>query len=42
MPARDRNGSFVVTLPRDVLDKLNYLRGPGESYGDVLFRVARG
>jgi hypothetical protein len=41
MPARDGNGSFVVTLPRDVLDKLNY-RGPGESYGDVLFRVARG
>ena len=35
MPARDGNGSFVVTLPRDVLDKLNYLRGPGESYGDV-------
>jgi hypothetical protein len=41
MPAR-RHGSFVVPLPRDVLDKLNYLRGPGESYSDVILRVAKG
>ena len=39
---RDGNGSFVVPLPRDVLDKLNYLRGPGESYSDVILRVAKG
>jgi hypothetical protein len=42
MPARDGNGSFVVTLPRDVLDKLNYLRGPGESYGNEIIHVASG
>ena len=28
----------MVPLPRDVLDKLNYLRGPGESYSDVILR----
>ena len=39
---RDGNGSFVVPLPRDVLDKLNYLRGPGESYSEVILRVAKG
>jgi len=35
---RDGNGSFVVPLPRDVLDKLNYLK----SYSDVILRVAKG
>jgi hypothetical protein len=38
----DGKGAYFVTLPRDVLDKLNYLRGPGESYSDVIIRVARG
>jgi hypothetical protein len=27
----DGKGAYFITLPRDVLDKLNYLRGPGES-----------
>jgi hypothetical protein len=38
----DGKGAYFVTLPRDVLDKLNYLRGPGESYSDVIIRTARG
>ena len=38
----DGKGAYFVTLPRDVLDKLNYLRAPGESYSDVIIRVARG
>ena len=28
-------------LPRDVLNKLDYLRGAGESYSDVILRIAR-
>jgi hypothetical protein len=27
-------------LPRDVLDRLNHRRGPGESYSDVILRLA--
>jgi hypothetical protein len=38
----DGKGAYFVTLPRDVLDKLNYLRAPGESYSDLIIRVARG
>jgi hypothetical protein len=38
----DGKGAYFVTLPRDVLDKLNYLRAPGESYSDVILRVAKG
>jgi hypothetical protein len=37
----DGKGGYFVTLPRNVLNKLNYLRGPGESHGDVIIRVAR-
>jgi hypothetical protein len=37
----DGKGAYFVTLPRDVLDKLNYPRGPGESYSDVILRLAR-
>jgi hypothetical protein len=28
----DGKGAYFITLPRDVLDKLNYLRGPGEGF----------
>ncbi len=38
----DGRGGFYVTLPRDVLDQLKALRGPGESYSDVIVRVTRG
>jgi hypothetical protein len=38
----DGKGSFFITLPHDVLNKLNYVRGPGESYSDVILRLAIG
>jgi hypothetical protein len=40
--APDGKGVYFVTLPQDVLDKLNYLRGPGESCSDVILRLAKG
>jgi predicted CopG family antitoxin len=36
----DGKGGFHITLPRDVLDKLKLIREPGESYSDVILRVA--
>jgi hypothetical protein len=36
----DGKGSFFITLPHDALNKLNYVRGPGESYSDVIVRLA--
>ena len=38
----DGKGAYFVTLRRDVLDKLNYLRGSGESCSGVIIRAARG
>jgi hypothetical protein len=35
-------GGFLIRLPRGVLDRLKAMRGPGESYSDVIIRVARG
>jgi hypothetical protein len=37
----DGKGSFFVTLPNGVLDRLRALRGPGESYSDVIVRLAK-
>jgi hypothetical protein len=37
----DGMGGFHITLPRDVLDMLKLIREPGESYSDVLVRIAR-
>ena len=37
----DGKGGYFITLPHGVVDQLNYLRGPGQSYGDVIIRVAR-
>ena len=36
----DGKGAYFVTLRREVLDKLNFLRGPDESYSDVILSVA--
>jgi hypothetical protein len=36
----DEHGQRLIWLPRDVLDKLRSLRGPGEDYSDVILRVA--
>ena len=36
----DEHGQRLIWLPRDVLDRLRSLRGPGEDYSDVILRVA--
>jgi hypothetical protein len=38
----DGKGGYLVTLDRTVLDRLRELRGPGESYSDVILRLADG
>jgi hypothetical protein len=35
----DGKGGFQITFAHDVLDKLKALRGPGESYSDVIVRI---
>jgi hypothetical protein len=37
----DGNGGFVATLSNGILDRLEVLRAPGESYNDVIIRAAR-
>jgi hypothetical protein len=39
---RALNGDWFIWLPHDAIAKLNHLRGPGESYSDVILRVAIG
>jgi hypothetical protein len=36
----DDTGERSIWLPRAVVDRLRALRGPGESFGDVILRVA--
>jgi hypothetical protein len=36
----DEHGNRLIWLPHDVLAKLNYARGPGESYSDVILRIS--
>ena len=36
----DENGQRLIWLPRDVLNRVNYLGRPGESYSDVILRIA--
>jgi len=38
----DANGDRLIWLPRSVVNRLRALRGPGESYSDIVLRVARG
>jgi hypothetical protein len=38
----DEKGGYLLTLPHSVIDLLKAIRGPGESYSDVITRVARG
>jgi hypothetical protein len=38
----DGKGGYRITLPHDVLNKLNYVREIGESYSDVIIHVATG
>jgi hypothetical protein len=37
-----RQGGHLVTLPDNVLNRLKAKRGPGESYSDVIIRLASG
>jgi hypothetical protein len=39
---RDVNGDWFIWLEPGILAKLKALRGPGESYSDVILRVAKG
>jgi hypothetical protein len=41
-PERDEDGSVHIWLDPRVLAKLKALRGPGESYSDIILRVAKG
>jgi hypothetical protein len=36
----DDTGERYIWLPRAVVDRLRALRGPGESYSDVILRLA--
>jgi hypothetical protein len=36
----DANGERLIWLAPAVINKLRYLRGPGESYSDVILRLA--
>jgi hypothetical protein len=38
----DGKGGYLSVLPRDVLHRLKALRGPAESYSDVIVRLAAG
>src|SRR5271163_268848 len=38
----DANGERYIWLPRAVVDRLRSLRGPGESFSDVILRLAAG
>jgi hypothetical protein len=41
-PERDQDGGVHIWLDPGVVAKLKALRGPGESYSDVILRVAKG
>ena len=38
--AVSERGERLIWLPHDVLNRLNHQRGPGESYSDVILRLA--
>jgi hypothetical protein len=38
--AVNENGERLIWLERSALDRLNHLRGPGESYSDAILRLA--
>ena len=38
----DDDGERYIWLPRAVVDRLRALRGPGESFSDVILRLAEG
>jgi hypothetical protein len=38
----DDNGERLIWLEPHIVNKLRYLRGPGESYSDVILRLPAG
>jgi hypothetical protein len=38
----DGNGERYIWLPRADVDRLRYLRAPGERFSDVILRLAKG
>jgi hypothetical protein len=38
---RDGRGGFKFIVAHDVLARLDYERGPGESYSDVILRLTK-
>lgn len=40
-PASDEKGNREIWLEPHILNKLRTIRGPGESYSDVILRLAR-
>ena len=36
----DQDGNRLIWLPHNAIDRLNHLRGAGESYSDVILRIA--
>jgi len=38
----DGKGGYLVTLDPTILARLTAARGPGESYSDVILRLAKG
>ena len=41
-PQRAPNGDYFIWLDRAVVNRLAAMRGPGESYSDVILRLAKG
>jgi hypothetical protein len=41
-PETNANGERLIWLPCAVVDRLRYLREPGESYNEVILRLAAG
>jgi hypothetical protein len=37
----DGKGGYLLMLDRNVVDRLAALRGPGESYSDVILKLAK-
>jgi hypothetical protein len=38
----DGKGGYLIVLPHAALDRLKTIRGPWESYSDVILKLARG
>lgn len=41
-PQRAPNGDYFIWLDPAVVNRLAAMRGPGESYSDVILRLAKG